>query len=208
MAAGTGTAVRRVLLLFIDPGSFSLHIKIVALEDHLLFNHVRLREIGAVFVEVRVGIGTTVVTLELKIWIGRSGIGRPRVRIERHPHLIFMLVLFGHLFERLGGRAEFSLAKVNVGVGRHPILGDASLALKHRRRVIVLIGHQRTMRGFRAVRHRLLQIFDVFDFQTVNTRVNLGFVLEIEVFHQLGIVTNIRDEIVERVVGVFAYEVG
>lgn len=162
VAAGARTAVRRVRLL-VHAGALALHLELVALEDHFLLDHVRIREVRAVLVEAGIRVGAAVVTLELEVGVGRPWIRRPRIRIEGQAHLVLVLVLFGHLFERLRGRTQFSLGEVHVRVRRYDVLLHV-LAVEHGRRIVVLVRDYRTVRVLHVVRRYGREILDVLRF--------------------------------------------
>lgn len=59
---------------------------------HFLFDHVRLWETGAVFVEIWIRSGTTVIaTLELEVRVRRTRVWYSICRVEIQTHLILKI---------------------------------------------------------------------------------------------------------------------
>lgn len=137
VTARTRTTIRRILLL-IYTGSFPLHIEIATLENHFLFYHIGLWEIRTVFVEVGIGIRTTVVALELEIGVRRPGVRNSIVRIERESHLVFVM-LFGHLLKCLRRWTMLSLGKLDIRIRGYSRRFVVVLIVEHGRGIVVLV---------------------------------------------------------------------
>lgn len=136
VAARARAPVRRVLLL-VHARPFPLHVEIAALVHHFLLDDVGLREIRTTL-KIRIRAGTAVIRLKLKVGIGRARIRSASRRIKRQPHLVLVLMLFGHLLQGLSGGTQLGLAEVHVAVG-HPILRDRSLPFEDGRRVVLVL---------------------------------------------------------------------
>lgn len=196
MTTGPWTAIRRILLLVnTSSGPFPLsHIVLAVLKDHLLLDHVRrLREARTLMI-ILVRVRTPVIAaLELEVRIGRPRIWGPSARVEAQPHLVFVLVLFGHLLQSLRSGTQLRFREVHVRVRHSAFIGVVHVLLLLLLVaiedlwgvVLALVLHERAVRGLDAVdRGQLLDLEAV-----------VGLVLEVEV--EVGVVGDVGDEVLK-----------